>query len=136
MQVESSVGRVAAPKRNPLPAARPSSHRLTRAERLNVVFVLATSQLVQITAVAVVTAAIYLILGQILLSANPAVTVGGIAANGQLLQTSQNEALFNLLGTTYGGDGITTFALPDMRSITPNNMTYSICTTGIFPSAN
>ena len=35
--------------------------------------------------------------------------------NGQLLSISQNTALFSLLGTTYGGDGRTTFALPDLR---------------------
>ena len=35
--------------------------------------------------------------------------------NGQLLNVSQNEALFSLLGTTYGGDGRTTFGLPDLR---------------------
>ena len=36
--------------------------------------------------------------------------------NGQLLAISQNDALFALIGTTYGGDGQTTFALPDLRS--------------------
>lgn len=36
--------------------------------------------------------------------------------NGQLLPISQNTALFSLLGTTYGGDGRTTFALPDLQS--------------------
>ena len=35
--------------------------------------------------------------------------------NGQLLSIAQNTALFSILGTTYGGDGRTTFALPDMR---------------------
>lgn len=35
--------------------------------------------------------------------------------NGQLLQIAQNSALFALLGTTFGGDGTTTFALPDLR---------------------
>ncbi|WP_114822219.1 phage tail protein [Chryseobacterium sp. KLBC 52] len=35
--------------------------------------------------------------------------------NGQLLPIAQNQALFSLLGTTYGGNGTTTFALPDMR---------------------
>ncbi|MDJ0654917.1 MAG: tail fiber protein [Xanthomonadales bacterium] len=35
--------------------------------------------------------------------------------DGQLLAISQNQALFSLLGTTYGGDGRTTFALPEMR---------------------
>jgi microcystin-dependent protein len=35
--------------------------------------------------------------------------------DGQILQISQNTALFSILGTTYGGDGRTTFALPDLR---------------------
>ena len=39
--------------------------------------------------------------------------------NGQLMSIAQNTALFSLLGTTYGGDGQTTFALPDLRSRTP-----------------
>jgi len=39
--------------------------------------------------------------------------------SGQLLAISQNEALFSLLGTIYGGDGRTTFALPDMRGRLP-----------------
>jgi microcystin-dependent protein len=38
---------------------------------------------------------------------------------GQLMSISQNEALFALLGTTYGGDGIVTFGLPDMRGRVP-----------------
>ena len=40
---------------------------------------------------------------------------GWAQCDGQLLQISQNSALFSLLGTTYGGDGRTTFALPDLR---------------------
>ena len=40
---------------------------------------------------------------------------GWALCNGQLLSISQNTALFSLLGTTYGGDGITNFALPDLR---------------------
>ncbi len=39
--------------------------------------------------------------------------------NGQLLSISQNTALFSLLGTTYGGDGKTTFALPDLQGCAP-----------------
>ena len=39
--------------------------------------------------------------------------------NGQLLAISQNTALFSLLGTTYGGDGRTTFGLPDLRGRVP-----------------
>ncbi len=40
-------------------------------------------------------------------------------ANGSLLPINQNQALFSLLGTTYGGNGQTTFALPDLRDRTP-----------------
>ena len=39
--------------------------------------------------------------------------------DGQLLPLSQNTALFSLLGTTYGGNGQTTFALPDLRGRAP-----------------
>ena len=44
---------------------------------------------------------------------------GWAACNGQLLPISQNTALFSLLGITYGGDGRTNFALPDLRSRVP-----------------
>ncbi len=44
---------------------------------------------------------------------------GWALCNGQLLPISQNAALFSILGTTYGGDGQTTFALPDLRSRVP-----------------
>jgi len=40
---------------------------------------------------------------------------GWALCNGQLLPINQNQALFSLLGTTYGGNGQTTFALPDLR---------------------
>ena len=44
---------------------------------------------------------------------------GWAYCDGQLLSISQNQALFSILGTTYGGDGRTTFALPDLRGRTP-----------------
>jgi microcystin-dependent protein len=44
---------------------------------------------------------------------------GWALCNGQLLPISQNQALFALLGTTYGGNGQTTFALPDFRGRLP-----------------
>jgi hypothetical protein len=56
-----------------------------------------------------------------------------LPANGQLLPISTYEALFILLGNRYGGDGWATFALPDLRPVTPNVMTYYICVNGIFP---
>jgi microcystin-dependent protein len=40
---------------------------------------------------------------------------GWLEANGQILSIAENTALFSLIGTTYGGDGQTTFALPDLR---------------------
>ncbi|MFT3915868.1 MAG: tail fiber protein [Anaeromyxobacteraceae bacterium] len=73
-------------------------------------------------------------LGEIILSASA--VVNGVPANGQILSISQNTALFSLLGTMYGGDGRTTFALPDLRAVAPNGLTYSICVSGIFPSRN
>lgn len=42
--------------------------------------------------------------------------------NGQFMPINQNQALFSLLGTTYGGNGQTTFALPDLRGRTPTSM--------------
>ncbi len=45
--------------------------------------------------------------------------VGWANANGQLLAISENETLFQLIGTTYGGDGQETFAAPDLRSRMP-----------------
>jgi len=44
---------------------------------------------------------------------------GWALCNGQLLPISQNTALFSLLGTTYGGDGKSTFALPDLQGSAP-----------------
>jgi hypothetical protein len=74
----------------------------------------------------------YNFLGQIVLT--PYNFALGIPADGRLLSISQNEALFSLIGTTYGGNGSTTFGVPDMRSVTPANMIYSICGTGIYPT--
>ena len=47
---------------------------------------------------------------------------GWAMCNGQLLPINQNQALFSLLGTVYGGNGQTNFALPDLRSRVPNHM--------------
>ncbi|MBV8819202.1 MAG: phage tail protein [Acidobacteriaceae bacterium] len=45
--------------------------------------------------------------------------VGWAFCDGSLLPIDQNDVLFNLIGTTYGGDGVNTFALPDLRSRVP-----------------
>lgn len=44
---------------------------------------------------------------------------GWATCDGQILPINQNQSLYSLLGTTYGGDGRTTFALPDLRGRTP-----------------
>jgi microcystin-dependent protein len=64
---------------------------------------------------------------------------GWAALNGQLLPINQNQALFALLGTTYGGDGQTTFALPTAKPIftaTGAVLLQCIALQGIFPSRN
>jgi microcystin-dependent protein len=47
---------------------------------------------------------------------------GWALCNGQLLAIQQNQALFALIGTTYGGDGIRTFGLPNLQGRTPTHM--------------
>jgi microcystin-dependent protein len=47
---------------------------------------------------------------------------GWAMCNGQLLPINQNQALFSLLGTTYGGNGTTTFALPNLQARVPLHM--------------
>lgn len=71
-------------------------------------------------------------LGEVWLTAGS--VTSALRAEGQILPINQHMALFALLGTMYGGDGRTTFALPDLRSAAPNGLTYVICTQGIFPS--
>jgi len=58
-------------------------------------------------------------LGEIHIFAFDLIPNGWAACNGQLMAISQYQALFSLLGTTYGGDGRTTFALPDLRGRVP-----------------
>jgi microcystin-dependent protein len=57
--------------------------------------------------------------GEIRMFAGNFAPVGWEFCNGQLLPISENIALFTLVGTTYGGDGQTTFALPDLRGRVP-----------------
>src|SRR6476659_8414661 len=57
--------------------------------------------------------------GQILIFGGNFAPAGWMTCQGQLLPISENETLFNLIGTTYGGDGQSTFALPDLRGRIP-----------------
>lgn len=71
---------------------------------------------------------------------------GWMACEGQSLTISQNQILFSVFGTAYGGDGVKTFKLPDMRDpkqppyhlgFGPSNpCCYLICVTGLYPSRN
>ena len=57
--------------------------------------------------------------GEIRMFAGNFAPAGWLFCEGQLLPISENETLFNLIGTTYGGDGQSTFALPDLRGRIP-----------------
>jgi microcystin-dependent protein len=57
--------------------------------------------------------------GEIRLFAFNFTPAGWAFCDGSLIQISQNPTLYNLFGTTYGGNGVTTFALPDLRSRVP-----------------
>ena len=59
--------------------------------------------------------------GQIIMCGFNFAPSGYALCNGQLMQISQNTALFSLIGTTYGGDGVQTFALPNLQSQLPVN---------------
>src|SRR5690606_10214297 len=61
---------------------------------------------------------------------------GTIVANGTVLNISSNQALYAPLGPAYGGDGTTTFAVPDLRTAVPvPGMRYVICVEGVFPAS-
>ena len=73
-------------------------------------------------------------LGEVWLFAGNFAPLGTAFCHGQLLLIAAHTALFSLLGTTYGGDGSTTFALPDMRGLEPAGINYVIQLVGIYPS--
>jgi microcystin-dependent protein len=60
-------------------------------------------------------------IGEIMLTGWNFAANGWMICNGALLQISDYQALFQLIGTTYGGDGQTTFALPDLRGRAPKH---------------
>ncbi len=60
--------------------------------------------------------------GEIRMFAGNFAPAGWMFCEGQLLPISEYETLFNLIGTTYGGDGQSTFALPDLRGRLPQHM--------------
>jgi hypothetical protein len=82
----------------------------------------------------------YCVLGEIKLTATSGASLppNWTLAQGQLVSIVSNTPLFSLLGTTYGGNGTTNFAVPDLRGAepkgaSPSAVNYAICTSGIFP---
>jgi microcystin-dependent protein len=71
--------------------------------------------------------------GQIEIFAFEFAPSGWMVCNGQLLSIQEFQALFQLIGTTYGGDGQTTFALPKLAPIAPQGPSYFIAIEGVFP---
>jgi microcystin-dependent protein len=61
-------------------------------------------------------------LGEVRLFGFTFAPLGWATCDGQIMSIAQNTALFSLLGTTYGGNGQTTFALPDLRGRVPVHM--------------
>jgi len=73
-------------------------------------------------------------LGEIYLTAASFPPNGTAFAAGQALSIVDNTGLFSLLGVTYGGNGSTTFGLPDLRRHAPGGLHYVIQTKGVFPT--
>src|SRR6187399_1192639 len=71
--------------------------------------------------------------GQIELFAFSFAPVGFLPCNGQLMAIDENTVLYSLIGTTYGGDGKTTFALPTLAPVTPQGPGYYIAIFGVAP---
>ena len=70
-------------------------------------------------------------LGIIKLFAGPLTPRYGAECDGKVLTIKGNEALFSILGTQYGGDGKSTFALPNLHDREPNQGTrYIVCVVG------
>ncbi len=60
---------------------------------------------------------------------------GWMTCEGQMLQIATNQALYTLLGIRFGGDGVNTFGLPDLRNANLANASkYCIAIQGIYPS--
>jgi microcystin-dependent protein len=73
-------------------------------------------------------------IGEIELFPFPFAPLGWMPCEGQLLNLMQNQALFALLGFTYGGNGTTMFALPNLLGTEPiPNTKYYIAISGYFP---
>lgn len=82
------------------------------------------------------------LLGEVKLFSNNIIPKGFLPTEGQTLQINQYDTLYSVIGIRYGGDGISTFKLPDLRNVEPTHRTpegievdvnYAICVIGTFP---
>lgn len=75
------------------------------------------------------------LIGQIQLFPYTFIPEGWFQCNGMILQITQYSALYSLIGNKFGGDGVSTFATPNMQGAEPiPGMVYAICWSGIYPS--
>ena len=72
-------------------------------------------------------------LGSVALVAGEYCPPGNLPADGRELDANQHQALFTLLGNRFGGDGQTTFKLPDLSGQTPKGLLYCVTVAGIWP---
>ena len=72
--------------------------------------------------------------GQVVLLPFSFAPKGFADCDGRLLPIIRYVALYSLIGTTFGGDGLTTFALPDYRGMAPAGSKYRIALEGVFPT--
>jgi microcystin-dependent protein len=70
---------------------------------------------------------------ELILFAGSAALADTLPCDGRLLQVRDNQPLFSLLGSTYGGDGFTVFAVPNLPDLTPG-VRYLIGVGGLFPT--
>ena len=73
-------------------------------------------------------------IGQVELFPYDFVPRGWAPCEGQTLKVRENQALSTLLKNRFGGDGKTTFGLPDLRKDAPPNLRFCIAVSGLFPS--
>jgi len=74
------------------------------------------------------------VIGDVFLSVNGYGSGNALPADGRTIPIQKNTALFSLIGTNFGGNGTSDYALPDLRAFAPKGMQYSICLNGTFPS--
>lgn len=72
-------------------------------------------------------------LGQVIFYAGMRIPLNWALCNGQELEPSQYPALYSIIGTLYGGDGVHTFALPKLTNTEDAALKYIICCEGEYP---